>query len=81
MKLREYFDKYNVNMSAFARECGVAVSTVFYYYHEKRTPYQKTAEIIEKKTDGLVTVKELRGKDERETPGQGRKAKHSANID
>lgn len=66
MLLRQFVDKYKVDPVKFALDCGIRPSTIYSYLSGKRKPYQETAEAIEKMSDGLVTVKELRGKDDRE---------------
>ena len=65
MKLKEYFAKYDLNRTAFAYKCGVPYSSLMAYISGKHRPRQEVAEEIEKLTDNLVTVEELRGKDER----------------
>lgn len=65
MKLKEYFDKYKINPVEFAVRCRLSPASI-YLYLKGRQPHQKTAEIIEKESDGLVSVKELRGTDDRQ---------------
>ncbi len=66
MKLKEYLEKYKIKPIEFAVQCNIAISALYFYMSGKRIPYQKTAERIEYETRGRVTVKELRGKDDRE---------------
>ena len=78
MKLDHYFLMYNIDIEDFAinkcryvkngRERHISIPSIYLYLRGKARPYQWTAEIIEKATNGLVTVKELRGKDDRENP-------------
>lgn len=65
MKLKQFIDKYKVNTTKFAAKCDTTVAALYFYMQEKRKPRQKVAEKIEKESDGLVTVMELRGKDDR----------------
>ena len=66
MKLKEYIQKYNLDVTQFAARCNVAYSSMYEYIRERIKPRQKVAERIEKNSDNLVTVKELRGEDDRE---------------
>ena len=65
MKLRDFLEKYKPNMTKFAASCDTDVQSIYAYKLEKWKPKQSIAERIEKQTDGLVTVMELRGKDDR----------------
>lgn len=64
MKLEEYLSKYRINPVEFAVRCKVSPASI-YLYLKGRKPHQKTAEAIERQSDGLVTVLELRGEDNR----------------
>jgi len=65
--LKEYLTKYRINPVEFAVRCKVSPASV-YLYLKGRKPHQKIAEMIERQSDGLVTVFELRGKDKRTKP-------------
>jgi len=62
---REYLNKYRISVSEFARRAGVLRGSIWHYFAGRRRPSQKTAERLEKASDGLVTVLEWRGKDDR----------------
>ncbi len=64
MKLKDYFTKYRIHPVEFAVRCKISPASV-YLYLRGRKPNQKTAEAIEKESDGLVSVLELREKDKR----------------
>lgn len=66
MKLKDFVKKYKMTSQKFCAGTGISHSTYWNLMAEKNSPFQKTAEAIEKFTKGLVTVKELRGKDDRE---------------
>jgi predicted transcriptional regulator len=66
MLLKQYIEKYKIDPVKFALDCNIRPSSIYSYLNGKRKPLQKKAEMIEKMSDGLVTVKELRGKDDRE---------------
>jgi hypothetical protein len=84
MKLSEYFKAYNIDLYDFAYnkcryiqdgvERHLCVDTIYKCMRGRR-PYQRNAEIIEKATNGLVTVEELRGKDDRKKRPRGRPRK------
>lgn len=65
MKLKEFVDKYKIDPVVFSLECGLRPATIWAYLRGDRRPSQKAAEEIEKVSDGLVTVFELRGEDKR----------------
>lgn len=65
MNLKDYFDKYQINKTKFAARLDTNPAAIYHYLSGRMKPRQKLAERIEKETDGLVTVIELRGKDER----------------
>lgn len=65
MKLNEFFEKYKMDKTKFAGNVDVHFVTLAGYLAGRWKPSQKAAERIEKHTDGLVTVFELRGKDDR----------------
>lgn len=64
MKLKDFLEKYRIHPVEFAVRCGISPASV-YLYLKGRKPNQRTAEIIEKESDGVVSVLELRGKDKR----------------
>lgn len=65
MHLKDYLLKYRISLTEFARRVGISNRSLWHYLAGRRVPYQKTAELIEKESDGLITVAELRGKDDR----------------
>lgn len=65
MKLEEFIKKYKIDPVKFALECDCRPTSMYCYMRGTRKPLQDRAEKIEAKSDGLVTVFELRGKDER----------------
>lgn len=64
MQLKDYLTKYRINCEVFAVHAGIASATI-YGILRGRIPRQNTAEAIERESDGLVTVMELRGADAR----------------
>ncbi len=64
MELKDYFTKYRIHPVEFAVRCRISPASV-YLYLRGRKPNQRTAQAIEKESDGLVSVLELRGKDKR----------------
>lgn len=65
VKLKEFLDKYKIDKTKFAAKLDTNAATIYHYMSGRNKPRQKLAERIEKETDGLVTVMELRGKDDR----------------
>lgn len=65
MKLKEFFAKYKYSKELLAVKCQISYPAIMQYLQGKRIPRQKVAERIEKETDGLVTVLDLRGTDDR----------------
>lgn len=65
MTLKDYLTKYRISVEEFAYRICLSSSSLWHYFSGRRKPTQKTAERIEKESDGLVTVQELRGKDAR----------------
>lgn len=66
MRLKEFVDKYRIDTTKISYECGVPYNTMRTYISGKHKPKQKIAEKIEKFSDNLVTVLEMRGKDDRD---------------
>lgn len=66
MTFKEFIEKYKPCPEKFCIAVGISMSTYANLRRGKARPYQRTAEAIEKFTKGLVTVKELRGYDDRE---------------
>jgi predicted transcriptional regulator len=64
MKLRDFLEKYRIHPVEFAVRCGISPASI-YLYLKGRKPNQRTAELIEKESDGVISVLELRGKDKR----------------
>lgn len=58
MKLREYFDTYCINVTAFARKIGKSKPYV-YDLLKGKVPKANDAKIIEEATGGKVTKEEL----------------------
>ena len=63
MTFKEYLNKYRITVEEFAVRSKLSSASIWHYFSGRRRPTQKTAERIEKMSDGLVTVMELRGKD------------------
>lgn len=68
MLLKDYLEKYKIDRTKFSADCGIPYSTLMYYASKKGVPTQKRAELIEKFSDGAVTVKDMRGLDDRDKP-------------
>lgn len=64
MNINQYLKKYNMSPIEFAVRCDICLTSLWRYRKGERM-HQDTAERIEKKTGGEVTVMELRGKDTR----------------
>lgn len=58
MKLEEYFDKYCINITAFARKIGKS-KTYIYQLLKGKIPKVNDAKLIEEATEGKVTKEEL----------------------
>lgn len=66
MDLKHYIVQYRrMSVEEFAIKLGVSSSTLWQYFSGVRRPTHKRAEKIQKLTDGLVTVKDLRGEDQK----------------
>lgn len=65
MKLKDYLNKYRISVEEFAYRSDLSATTLWFYFSGKRRPTQRNAEKIERLSDGLVTVFELRGEDAR----------------
>lgn len=65
MKLEQYLDKYRISVDEFSKRTGVQKKSLWHYLAGRRRPSQKSAEAIERESDGLVTVKEMRRYDAR----------------
>lgn len=66
MLLTEYIKKYKINPVKFAVDCECSPATIYNALRGGKKMYQSIAERIEKMSDNLVTVKELRGEDDRD---------------
>lgn len=66
MKFKDFVEKYKMTEKRFCAGTGLCHTTYWSQLAEKNRPSQRTAEKIEKFTKNLVTVKELRGCDDRE---------------
>lgn len=58
MKLEAYFDKYCINITAFARKIGKS-KTYLYKLLKGKIPKVSDAKLIEEATEGKVTKEEL----------------------
>jgi predicted transcriptional regulator len=65
MTLKEYLTKYRIGVGEFADRCDLTGSCMWHYLAGRRRPSKKTAEVIQKESDGLVTIKDLRGNEKR----------------
>ena len=63
MKLQEYFDRYCVNITAFARKIGKSKPFI-YRLLKGGVPKASDAKLIEEATEGKVTKEELLFPDE-----------------
>ena len=66
MKLKEFLQKYHFTYERVAKHCGISPTTIWKCADKDHKPSQKVALKLETFTKGLVTVKELRGRDDRE---------------
>ncbi len=64
-KLMWYRKKYRITVAEFAFRCGITPPSLWNYFSGRRKACQRVAEVIERETDGLVTVFDMRGKDDR----------------
>ena len=64
MKLKDFLEKYRIHPVEFAVRCKISPASI-YLYLKGRKPHQRTAERIEKASDGVVSVMELRDEDQR----------------
>lgn len=64
MKLKEFLTKYRIHPVEFAVRCKISPASI-YLYLKGQKPNQRTAEAIERESDGLVSVMEMRDKDKR----------------
>jgi len=62
MKLKAYLDRHRVTISEFVERSGVSMSSLYHYLAGGR-PTKRIAYLIEKYTNGEVTLEELRGKE------------------
>jgi len=63
MKLKEYIVKYRVDPMVLAVKVGISLRSI-YRYMDGCAPHFKIACKLEEATDKLVTVEDLRGKDD-----------------
>lgn len=68
MKIEEYLKKYRITKVEFAKRLGVNKSTVWNYISGRTRPTVSMAKKIDKESDGLITIKELRGDDDYRKP-------------
>lgn len=79
VKLKEYLDKWQTPIMAFARKVGVTAPTIQTVLKDSCDIHLSTAIAIEQATDGMVTCKELLPSDfqkkrkEQKTDGRGKK--------
>ena len=60
MKLREYFDKYCVNIRSFAKHTDLSLGTLYKIMEGNQQILLSVALKIEDATDGKVTCKDLK---------------------
>jgi len=65
MKLKEYLDLSDFSPKEIAAQWKIPYCTLLAYARGDHFPGQKRAEEIERMTKRQITVRELRGKDER----------------
>jgi predicted transcriptional regulator len=61
MHLREYIDRNNINVTAFAQEVGVSRNTIYAYIRGERRPSLKTYNRIKDRTEGQVDANSFFG--------------------
>jgi hypothetical protein len=66
MEPNDFIRKYKLDVTKFAADCGVSYPAMRAYIAKKRIPRQDVAERMEKVSDGVITVRESRGKDDRD---------------
>jgi transcriptional regulator with XRE-family HTH domain len=66
MTLKEFVNKYKMTGKKFCAGSGISFPTYWSLMKGSHRPSQRTSEKIEQFTQGLITVKELRGCDDRE---------------
>lgn len=59
MKLKEYFDRFSVNIEQFSKKIDVSRRTIYDILKEKSTPNLTTAAKIMRETQNLVTYEDL----------------------
>jgi len=59
MKLKEYFEKNCINVTAFQRKCGISMNTL-YKIMQGREVYLSVALRIEDATEGKVKCQDMR---------------------
>jgi hypothetical protein len=62
---RDYLNKYRLTIKEFSGRVGITPACMWHYLSGRRKPSQRTAEKMEKESDGIITVMEMRGKDAR----------------
>lgn len=60
MELKDFLNKYQIKQVRFCAECGISLSTLRNCLLKKVRISLEVAETIERYTEGLVTVAELR---------------------
>src|ERR1700677_3860502 len=65
MDLRRYLTRYRITIKRCSEEVGISQSAIWHYMSGRRRPCQRNAEALENWSDGLVTVLQSRGKDDR----------------
>ncbi len=65
MMFNDFMRKYKRDPVRCALDCDLRPSTIYAYMAGRRKPLQGPAEKLEAWCDGVVTVMELRGKDDR----------------
>lgn len=73
MTLEEFISTFRIHPQELAFRCEISLASVHNYLSGKSTPSQRIAERIELETNSRVTVKELRGKDDRDSKKRRRR--------
>lgn len=59
MTLKEYLDRNELSLRAFAKRCGVSAPTILRVRDGLHMPSRKTLQAIVDATDGAVRIQEL----------------------
>lgn len=61
MKILEYMERERKSPDELWKKWKISKASFYYYLKGEKRPHFKTALRIEKETNGLVTIKDLRG--------------------